>query len=83
MLKAYIIKSRVRDGEKLLLAQLYAPHLFKQGTLLGPQLLQDVLLKKITVQQAKKNGKGMSSRKKENENRLLATRANTALLLLH
>eukprot|EP00973_Karenia_brevis_P047438 6586387-Karenia_brevis.AAC.1 len=54
MLKGYIIKSRVRDAENLLLAQPYSPHLFRQGTLLGPQLLQDVLLKRITVQKAKK-----------------------------
>eukprot|EP00973_Karenia_brevis_P026301 3627518-Karenia_brevis.AAC.1 len=40
MLKGYIIKSRVRDGEKLLLAQPYSPHLFRQGTMPGPQLLQ-------------------------------------------
>eukprot|EP00973_Karenia_brevis_P084882 11778985-Karenia_brevis.AAC.1 len=46
--------SRVRDAEKLLLAQPYSPHLFRQGTLPGPQLLQDVLKKKITIQDAKK-----------------------------
>ena len=30
MLKAYIIKSRVRDAEIFLLAQAYNPHLFRQ-----------------------------------------------------
>eukprot|EP00973_Karenia_brevis_P093221 12416270-Karenia_brevis.AAC.1 len=38
-----------------------------RGTLPGPQLLQDVLLNKITVQQAKKNSKKMSSRKKRKQ----------------
>ena len=49
MLECYIIKSRVRDAEKLLLAQPYSPHLFRQGTLPGPQLLLDVLMKKTTL----------------------------------
>eukprot|EP00973_Karenia_brevis_P006834 927536-Karenia_brevis.AAC.1 len=75
MLKGYIIKSRVRDAETLLLAQPYSPHLFKQGTLPGPQLLQDVLLnKKISVQQAKKQWQASEQQeKKENKNRILAT----------
>ena len=30
MLKAYIIKSRVREAENLLLVQPYSPHLFRQ-----------------------------------------------------
>ena len=48
MLKGYIIKSPVRHAEKLLLAQPYSPHLFRQGSLPGPQLLLDVLMKKTT-----------------------------------
>ena len=43
MLRAYIIKSRVRETEKLLLAQPYSPALFTQGTLPGPALLMEVL----------------------------------------
>ena len=43
LLKAYIIKSRVREADKLLLAQPYSPQLFRQGLLPGPQLLLDVL----------------------------------------
>ena len=54
MLEGYIIKSRVRDAEKLLLAQPYSPHLFRQGTLPGPQLLLYVLMNKPTFEVAKK-----------------------------
>ena len=43
MLRAYIIKSRVRETQKLLLAQPYSPALFRQGTLPGPSLLMEVL----------------------------------------
>ena len=53
MLKGYIIKSRVRESEKLLLAQPYSPHLFRQGVLPGPGLLLDVLTKDITTAEAK------------------------------
>ena len=54
MLKAYIIKSRVRFAENLLLVQPYSPHLFRQGVLPGPQLLLDVLLGKRTYEDAQK-----------------------------
>ena len=39
MLRAYIIKSRVRSVDQLLLIQPYNPMLFAQGTLPGPSLL--------------------------------------------
>ncbi len=36
MLKAYIIKSRIRKAENLMISQPYSPHLFRQGLLPGP-----------------------------------------------
>ena len=65
MLKAYIIKSRVRLADKLLLAQPYSPHLFRQGLLPGPQLLLDVLLGNITEEAAKAAWKKIEKAKKE------------------
>ena len=53
-LRAYIIKSRVRDASKLLLARPYSPHLFRQGVLPGPHLLMEVLQKKMTPKDAQK-----------------------------
>ena len=53
-LKAYIIKSRVRKAERLILAQPYSPHLFRQGVLIGPDLLLRVLTKSITWEEAAK-----------------------------
>ena len=38
-LRAYIIMSRARDINDLLLAQPYSPMLFRQGVQPGPQLL--------------------------------------------
>ena len=49
MLKAYIIKSRVRSAEDIMVCQPYNPHLFRQGLLPGPALLLDVLLKKNSL----------------------------------
>ena len=37
------MKSRIRTAENLLLAQLYSPHLFRQGPPLGPYYLRKVL----------------------------------------
>ena len=51
MLRAYIIKSRVREAENMLIVQAYSPHLFRQGMLPGPQLLLDVLLKRKTTKE--------------------------------
>ena len=52
-LRAYIIKSRVKDISKLLLAQPYSPQLFRQGVLPGPYLLREVLAKRMTKKEAK------------------------------
>ena len=41
-LKSYIIKSRVKQNENLLITQPYSPHLFRQGVLPGPDLLHKV-----------------------------------------
>ena len=45
MLRAYIISSRAREHEKILLVQPYSPELFRQSTLPGPDLLMRLLLK--------------------------------------
>ena len=37
-LRGYIIKSRVKGAERILLAQPYSPNLFRQGDILGPTL---------------------------------------------
>ena len=52
-LRAYIIKSRVRDGSNLLLAQPYSPMLLRQGVQPGPHLLLETLRQKLTPQEAK------------------------------
>ncbi len=36
MLKAYIIKSRAKKAENIMVSQPYSPHLFRQGLLPGP-----------------------------------------------
>ena len=53
MLRAYIIKSRIKESQHLKITQAYSPHLFRQGLLPGPSLLLDVLQNKITTEQAK------------------------------
>ena len=55
MLRAYIIRSRIKEADKIMLAQPYSPQLFRQGLLPGPQLLLDVLLKKMDYAQVKKS----------------------------
>ena len=52
-LKAYIIKSRVRQTDRLLLAQPYSPHLFRQGVHPGLDLLLKVLMKDITWEEVR------------------------------
>ena len=42
MLRAYIIRSRVKECDNILLAQPYSPHLFRQGLLPGPKLLLSI-----------------------------------------
>ena len=53
-LRAYIIKSRIRNIEHLLLAQPYSPMLFRQGVQPGPHLLLQVLRGEITTKEAKR-----------------------------
>ena len=67
MLKAYIIKSRVRESENLMIAQPYSPHLFRQGVLPGPQLLLDVLEGRKTAAEAKEAWKKSEKQKKEDQ----------------
>ena len=52
MLKAYIIRSRVKTNTNMLIVQPYSPHLFRQGLLPGPGLLYDVLTGKVGTKQA-------------------------------
>ena len=47
-IRGYIIKSRVRQADHLLLARPYSPHLFKQGAPLGPYYLREVLRGNLT-----------------------------------
>ena len=51
-LRAYIIMSRVKDAYQLLIAQPYSPQLFRQGVLLGPDLLLRVLRDEISTEEA-------------------------------
>ena len=44
MLKAYIIKSRVKEAQHLLLAKPYSPQLFQLGPPPGPFYLRKVIL---------------------------------------
>ena len=39
MRRGYIIRSRVKEADKIILAQPYSPYLFRQGLLPGPNLL--------------------------------------------
>ena len=52
MLKAYIIRSRVKTNTNMLIVQPYSPHLFRQGLLPGPGLLYDVLTGKVITKKA-------------------------------
>ena len=85
MLKAYIIKSRIRKAENLLLMQPYSPHLFRQGVLPGPQLLLDVLTGKVTQEEAKKKWKQIEKNRdgKQINFKRLASNSNPAMQTLH
>ena len=68
MLKGYIIKSRVKETQDILIAQPYSPHLFRQGVLPGPQLHLDTLMaekrmRRKVWKQARKIGKNTSRTK--------------------
>ena len=69
MLRAYIIVSRIKEAESMLIAQPYSPHLFRQGMLPGPELLLDVLTKKLKktedVVKAWKEVDGQAAKEKE------------------
>ena len=54
MLRGYIIKSRVKEWDKILLVQPYSPRLFAQGELPGPSLLMKVLRHEMTTEAARK-----------------------------
>ena len=62
-LRAYIIKSRVRDSSQLLLAQPYSPMLFRQGVQPGPHLLHEVLSGRLTPAEAEKAWKSIHDNK--------------------
>ena len=53
MLRAYIIESRPRSMDNLLVVQPYSPELFRQGELPGPHILMSVLRKTMTLAEAK------------------------------
>ena len=52
-LRAYIIRSRVRQNDDLLITQPYCPHLFRQKVLPGPDLLLKVLTHRIEPEDAR------------------------------
>eukprot|EP00959_Pyramimonas_sp_CCMP1952_P382952 8024260-Pyramimonas_sp.AAC.1 len=66
-LRAYIIKSRVEQGDRLLLAQPYCPMLLRQGVQPGPHLLLQVLRGDITPKEAKERWKMHEAAEKELE----------------
>ena len=72
MLRAYIIRSRVRTVENFLLVQPYSPALFQQGNLPGPSLLLEAQRKKFNEADLKKAWKAAekkeASRKEEHKN---------------
>jgi hypothetical protein len=68
MLRAYIIRSRMKEADKIILVQPYNPHLFRQGLLPGPQLLLDVLLKSLRGAEAKKAWREHEAQKKDKAN---------------
>ena len=53
-LKSYIIRSRVKQSDHLLITQPYSPQLFRQGKQPGPDLLHRVLTEKILPEDAKR-----------------------------
>ena len=63
--KAYVGKSRTREADHSLFVQPYSPHLFRQGELPGPNILMDVLRRKITTVEAKQAWKKVVKTKKE------------------
>ena len=72
MLRAYIIRSRVRTVENFLLVRPYSPALFQQGNLPGPSLLLEAQRGKLNEAELKKAWKAAEkeeeSRKEERKN---------------
>ena len=64
-LRAYIIKSRVRHHDNLLLAQPYSPMLFRQGVQPGPHLLLQVLRGDLLPKEAKKDWKEFNATRED------------------
>ena len=62
--RAYIIKSRIRNADNLLLAQPYCPQLFHQGVQPGPHLLLRVLQQDLTPKEAKDEWKKVEAKEK-------------------
>ena len=67
--QAYIIKSRVREADGLLLVQPYSPDLFRLGDLPGPRLLMEALRGKATPQELKKEWKAVEKEKQNGPSR--------------
>jgi len=68
-LRGYIIKSRIRDASKLLVTRPYSPDLFAQGEQPGPHMLLKVLLKQMTVAEAKAEWKRIEKKKSQGDER--------------
>ena len=66
-LRGYIILSRVRRADHMLLAQPYSPALFSQGTPPGPRQLKDVLGDAVTPREAERKWKEFEKQKKEKD----------------
>ena len=52
-LTSYIIRSWVKGGSNLLLKQPYSPHLFRRGNQPGPHLLNEILQRRMTTEEAR------------------------------
>ena len=64
-----MFKSRVREGDGLLLVQPYSPELFRLGDLPGPRLLMEALRGKATPQELKKEWKAVEKEKQSGQTR--------------
>ena len=63
MLRGYIIESRPRSVDTLLLVQPYSPELFRQGELPGPHILMSVLRGNMSLEQSKEAWKDAENQK--------------------
>jgi len=69
MLRAYIIRSRVRDVENCLIVRPYSPRLFQQGTLPGPHLLLQRQKGELTEVELKRRWKEVSAADQSEKNK--------------